>query len=287
MGALACRRHQHDRDGHLRVIRRRYANGKFGQVHLRENDRIGGPPLVCLHATAYSSRSFERLLEALDGRRHCIALDTPGYGASDSPPKQIAIADYADALATSVAGEAGPVDLLGYHTGAYIAAEMAIRHPALVGRLVLIGIPFFQAIGFEQWKARLTARHALGEQLDQFDERWDFLVANRPDGLSLRRGFENFVDELSAWPNGWQAHEALFRWDSERQLPRVRQPVLVINPAGNLAEPSRAAAKLLPDATLVERPDLCGAVLETNAPAIAHEASAFLTEFAEATPSAA
>lgn len=248
------------------MIRRRYADGAYGQVHLRENAPTDGTPLVCLHATAYSSRSFLALMATLDGKRNVVAIDTPGYGESDPPPGIVGIEDYATAIADALPDR---FDLFGYHTGVSIAAEIAIRWPHRVGRLILMGVPYFRALDFEGWRARLAARHALGERLEQFDERWQFLVANRPAGLSLRRGFENFVDELKAWPDGWWAHDALFDHDLVARLSQVAQPATILNPPGHLAEPSRLAARLMRDATVVELPTLAGAVLDAHADVIA------------------
>ena len=248
------------------MIRARYVDGPFGQVHLRENTAAGTDmPLVCLHATAYSSRTFVPLLQALDETRYAMALDTPGYGESDAPPAGIGIGDYAEALAASLPAR---FDLFGYHSGVSIAVELAIRHPARVDRMWLMGIPYFRALDFNAWRARLSARHELGDDLAQFDERWRYLVVDRPEGLSLRRGFENFVDELKAWPNGWRAHEALFAHDLDARLPLVATPVTVINPPGHLADPSRRAAALMPLAQVIDL-EKGGAVLERDADLLA------------------
>ncbi|WP_425229967.1 alpha/beta fold hydrolase [Sphingomonas sp.] len=248
------------------MIRKGYAEGGVGQVHLRENAAVPGTSLVCLHATAYSSRTFEPLLRALDGRVRAIAPDTPGYGESDAPPAPLDIAGYAGALLPALPTR---FDLFGYHTGASIAVELAIAHPHRVGRLILMGVPHFAALDFAAWRKKLAAPHRLAETLDQFAERWRFLVTERPAGLSLRGGFENFVDELKAWPDGWRAHEALFAHDLAGRLPLVRQRATVLNVPGHLAEPSRLAAALIPDAEVVELPQLTGAVLDAHAPAIA------------------
>lgn len=248
------------------MIRRRYIDGRWGQLHLRENAHVAGVPLVCLHATAYSSRGFAPLLAALDGTRHALAFDTPGYGESDPPPAIPAIEDYADVIAGALPGL---VDLFGYHTGVSIAVEIALRHPAKVRRLVLMGIPHFRALDFDAWRDRLAARHALGDTLDQFAERWDFLVANRPDDLPLDTGFANFVDELKAWPNGWWAHEALFAHDLAARLPLLTQPVTVLNPAGHLAEPSRIAAAMIGNVDVIELPEANGGALLDHATTIA------------------
>ena len=52
-----------------------------------------------------------------------------------------AAADTLEALGYGADGE-GAVDVIGYHTGTFIAAELAIVRPDLVRRLVLPGIPF-------------------------------------------------------------------------------------------------------------------------------------------------
>ena len=259
-------------------VRRSFVDGPHGQIHVRSTAAVAGvEPLACLHATAYSSQSFLPLMAALDGRRQVIAPDAPGYGDSDAPPAPPSIADYAAALAPAITAAGAPVTLLGYHTGAYIAAELAITRPDLVARLVLIGIPYFQALDLSFWRAKLAARHVLGDTLDQFDERWRYFMTERHSCVTLERGFANFVDELKAWPNGWQAHEAMFAWDSDARLPSVPCPTLVLNPSGHLAPASRAAARLIPDCVIEERPDWTGPVLESAAAEIAESIEAWLT----------
>ena len=249
------------------MIRRRYADGRFGQLHIRENMKVAGSqPLACLHATAYSSRTFIPLLKALDGRRYALAPDTPGYGESDAPPEPISISTYAEAVAEVLPAQ---FDLFGYHSGVSIAVEIAIAIPDRVGQLFLMGVPYFQALDFDSWRERLTAKHELGDALAQFTERWDYLVTKRPQGLSLRRGFENFIDELKAWPNGWWAHQSLFAHSLAERLPLVRQKVITIIPPGHLADPSRRAAEFLADGLVIDLPEMTGAALELHSATIA------------------
>ena len=251
-----------------RLIRKRFVDAGFGQLHVRESGAASGTvPLVCLHATAYSGRTFEPMMRALGEARHVIAVDLPGYGGSDALPAKPAIADYAAAVA-DVIGEK-PVDLFGYHTGVFVAAELAIRHPARARQMIWMGVPYFKALDFDAWRAKLAAPHVLGATLGQFDERWEYLVAQRPAGVSLKIGFANFVDELRAWPDGSWAHEAMFDWDADARLPMIDCPVTILNPEGHLATASRAAASLVPAARVVELPDVSGAVLELHADRIA------------------
>ena len=246
-------------------MKHRYIDGVFGQVHLLENEPhpSGKPPLFCLHATAYSSRTFRPLLAAADNTRKIIAPDTPGYGQSDGPGSRIDMGGYADAFIDTIARMAAlPADVLGYHTGAYIAAEAAIRRPDLFRRLVMVGVPFFHGPDREAWRARLASPHLLGETLTQFDERWQYFVGNRSAGVPLERGFANFVDELKAYPNGAWAHQALFDYDDVARLALLPIPVLVVNFPGHLAEGSREAAALMPRAEITEHPALVAPVLE-------------------------
>ena len=259
-------------------IRRYYVDGPYGQIHLRATDPCpGATPIVCLHATAYSSRSFVPLMEDAAWSRQRIAIDLPGYGESEAPPAPVDIAAYADAIGRAVKElDVGPVVVLGCHTGAYVGAELAIAMPELVDRLVLIGIPYFQALDLAAWKEKLGARHMLSEELSQFDERWEFFITRRALGVSLERGFEHFVDELKAWPDGWWAHDAMFAYDSDQRLPMVSQPVLVINPSGHLAQPSRVAAAMFRDVRVEEMPRLSGPILNLGPDLVAASVEAFL-----------
>ncbi|WP_336951545.1 alpha/beta fold hydrolase [Sphingobium aromaticivastans] len=249
----------------MTAVRKTYVDGPFGQVHARLTSPVeGAQPLVCLHATAYSSQSFLPIMQAVGARRQVIAIDAPGYGESDGPSAPIAMDDYGAATLAAVEQLVdGPVAVLGYHTGCYAATEMAIARADLIDRLVLIGIPYFQALDFDLWKARLATPHRLTDRLDQFEERWSYFVTNRDAAVSLERGFANFVDELKAWPDGWWAHDAMFAYDSDARLPLVQQPVLVLNPDGHLAPASRAAGALMPRCTVKEMPTLTGPVLES------------------------
>lgn len=260
------------------TIRRSYVDGPFGQIHVRATDPVANAtPLICLHATAYSSRSFVPLMAAGVWRRQVIAIDLPAYGESDAPSAPVDIAAYAGAIGDAIDQVSdGPVAVLGYHTGVYVGAELAVLRPERVERLVLIGMPYFQALDLEAWRTKLCARHHLTEALSQFDERWDFFITRRAPGVSLERGFEHFVDELKAWPEGWWAHKAMFAYDSDARLPLVRQPVLVINPDGHLAHPSRVAAAMMPNAIVEEMPDITGPILNTGSNRVARAIETFL-----------
>jgi pimeloyl-ACP methyl ester carboxylesterase len=133
-------------------------------LHFR---RLGqGPAVVLLHESPRSSAVLLPLARALAPHFTVLALDTPGYGASDplSLPRP-EISDYADAIAASLrALGLVRVAIYGTHTGATIAAELARRHSGLVTGAVLDGFPVFT-------EAERAAHHAF--YLPEFPPAWD------------------------------------------------------------------------------------------------------------------
>jgi len=268
------------------LLTRRYVGAPGRQVHLIEGGRPDAstppqPPLACLHAAPCSGVSFTPFLNAMAKRRHVLALDTPGYGASDRPEQRLDIGGYADilgeALDQAVEGAGDErIDLFGHSTGALIAVELARRRPDRIRRLALMSVPYF--VGAEQavWRHRLARPHALTDDLNQLEARWRVLVVDREWGVSLERGFEAFVDELRAYPHDWWAHDAAFDFDVETAFAEVQQPALVLNPANTLAQASRRAAWALPDGQLVDLPLLHNAPLDVGAEELAERVDAFL-----------
>jgi len=95
-----------------------------------------GPPLVILHSLLTDRRAFDGVIPSLPGR--VIALDLPGYGSSDKADSSIeAFADQMAAAVAEVCDE--PALVIGNGLGAFVALGLAIRHPDLVSRLILVG----------------------------------------------------------------------------------------------------------------------------------------------------
>lgn len=108
------------------------------RVHLVQAG-AAGPPVLFLHGYADSWRSFEPLLPLLSRHFRLFALDQRGHGESD-PADRYAIADFtADAAEVVAQLGVGPVDVVGHSLGSIVAQRLAVAHPHLVRRLVLIG----------------------------------------------------------------------------------------------------------------------------------------------------
>lgn len=109
----------------------------------------GGPPLVLLHGGFGDGRDWLLQLEGLSDEFDVIAWDAPGCGGSEDPPADMAMADYADAVAALVTalGLDRP-HLCGISFGGGLAIAVYQRHPDLARSLVL-------ASAYAGWKGSL------------------------------------------------------------------------------------------------------------------------------------
>lgn len=102
-----------------------------------------GPPVVLLHGLDGSSRWWASTLEALASRFRCLALEFVRFdrwrerGRVSLPRSGDFVAAWLAALGIAQA------DIVGHSMGGYTACQLAIDHPALVGRLALIAPAIF------------------------------------------------------------------------------------------------------------------------------------------------
>jgi len=119
-------------------MQRGYASVRNGQVHYVEAG--AGTPLLLLHSTPRSSRSFRKLLPHLAPHFRAIAPDLPGFGESDLLHGKVTMETLGDAMVEFLAALGiDTAHVFGYHTGNKVAAAMAARHPERLDRLVLCG----------------------------------------------------------------------------------------------------------------------------------------------------
>ncbi len=109
------------------------------RIHYR---RVGqGPGMVLLHGYPETGHMWRKVMPALTERFTVVAPDLRGYGDSDRPAtgydKRSMAADIAEVI--SVLGLA-PVVLVGHDRGARVAHRLALDHPSLLTRLVLLDI---------------------------------------------------------------------------------------------------------------------------------------------------
>ena len=105
-----------------------------------EQGRRTGVPLLFLHGTSDSWRSFENVLPELPDWMRAIAVTQRGHGDADRPATGYRTQDFADDVAALM--DALGLDkaiVVGHSMGGSIAQRFAIDHPARMLGLVLIG----------------------------------------------------------------------------------------------------------------------------------------------------
>lgn len=265
-------------------IRRRYVDSRFGQVHLytiKPAQETGKVPLICLPPNSSSGEYFKDFLLEMGLDRTTIAIDTPGYGFSDSPPKPASIEDLAlatgDALDALGYGRRRMVDVVGWRTGARIAAEIAASRQDLVRRVVLPRLPYAAAEERrERYDELVNPMNSQQAATRHMEKQWDYWVTRRPEGVSLDRGIEFFVDYMQAGTNYWWAYHSVYTYDPRKRIPAITQPVLVFNFSPDDGAPKGFDA--LSNGTVVETADLEDRIFHKSIPRVAEILRSFLDE---------
>lgn len=208
-------------------MRRAFLDTADGQIHYVSAGE--GPPVLLLHQTPRSWDEYRDAIPLLARERWVVAMDTLGYGDSYRPSRTCDIEDYARGALVLLDGLGiRGTAVVGHHTGAVIAMELAAAAPERVERLVLSASPFVDAAERERRRTR-------GHRVDQVEpkpdgshlaELWQgrqrFYPQDRPDLL------ERFVrDALKAGPKVVEGHGACSRYRMEERIGRVRCPTLV------------------------------------------------------------
>lgn len=230
------------------MTRRFYLDGRWGQVHVDEAGT--GAPLLLLHQSPLSGAMFAPAMPLLAAAGlRALALDTPGFGASDAPPAPASIAEHADALLPLLdAMGLAKVHILGHHTGASIAAAFAARHPHRVDRLILNGVAllsteeraFFATFRF----APLVPRADGGHLVDAWQQR----LQATPGWTDIAAMHRHVATMLANPDRYFWAFDAVFAHDLAFDLERIRAPTMVLTNSGeDLYAASGRAASRRPD----------------------------------------
>ncbi len=201
-----------------------------------------GPAIVFIHGLGASWQSWLEQMPELASDHRVVAMDLPGFGYSEMPREDISIESYArwtvklmDALGIESAA------VVGNSMGGFVSAELAIKFPERVQRLVFVSAAIF-------WQNRRRA-----QPLVQLARLSDAVVARAlvraTDDIATRRrlryaalasaGFrypQYISDELAhemvrsaRRTDGFlPALEALAGYDLVEELPKISCPTLIV-----------------------------------------------------------
>jgi len=215
------------------MITRRFVDVPAGTIHCAIAG--AGRPVLLLHQTPRSWDEYRDVLPLLGRRFQAIAMDTIGFGDSSKPPLGGDSIEHWAEVAMSVADALGigRLSVVGHHTGAVIATEIAAAYPERIEAAVLSASALVDA-GFR-------ARHAKPSRVDNvvrardgshLTELWRIRQPWYPEGdIDLLERF--VVDALKAGPRAAEGHAVVARYVMETRLPLIRCPVLVIAPTAD------------------------------------------------------
>jgi len=103
-----------------------------------------GRPLLLLHGGLDDSDAFFSAIgDRLAARRRVLGFDRTGHGRTADLDRPFHYADMADETAAMLAAlDLDRIDLCGWSDGGIIGLLLALGHPELIGRMVLIGANF-------------------------------------------------------------------------------------------------------------------------------------------------
>lgn len=99
-----------------------------------------GTPVLCISGLGYSAWCWDELRDTLSATHRVITFDNRGTGRSNKPAGLYSIPMLADDAAAVLDALSIPkANVIGHSMGGYITQTLALRHPAKVRSLTLIG----------------------------------------------------------------------------------------------------------------------------------------------------
>jgi pimeloyl-ACP methyl ester carboxylesterase len=221
-------------------------------------DQGAGRPLVLLHQAPMSARQFDAVMPLLSAAGiRAIAIDLPGFGGSDGPDSPPTIADYAASIPCVLDHlQLDQADVLGHHTGALVATELALGFPRRVGKLILNGpvplTPEEQAVYRENALTREKASSKIEPDGSHLSSAFQSRAAYVAGSVPLERVQHYVLWMVSGLAPLWYGHNAAFSYDHARRMAGITQPTLVLTNTGDaIYEQALKTMSLRPDFAFV------------------------------------
>lgn len=260
------------------TIRRGYLETPRGPLHYAESG--SGQPIVLLHQAPRSIDEFAELLPVLGRDRRAIAMDLPGFGQSRPLPAPQTIEEMARGVLDLLDALSLPrAVVLGHHTGAVVAAEVAIQAPERVTHLVLSSMPWVDAerrsrtepIGVDNAVPASDGSHLL----ELWRQRLPYYPTGRSDLL------DRFIrDALAPGIDPQEGHRACGRYEMDQRIGAISGPVLLLRPLEDPfiqdAFPRVLAGLVNADVRVIDIPDAGVVTMEIAAEAVAEAVADFL-----------
>src|SRR5438477_1841261 len=125
-----------------------------------------GKPLILLHGGFGSVEMFGPNVELLAAGHRVIGVDLQSHGRSPAAPRPMKFEAMADDIAALISGLGlERVAVMGFSLGGAVALRIAIQHPDLVERLVLVSTVFQRQGWYPEMR---TGMDAMGLETAEF-----------------------------------------------------------------------------------------------------------------------
>ena len=209
----------------MNTTNRHFFNTQFGDVHYMDVGSSETPPLVLLHQTPRSIDEFADVIPLLAVEHRVIAMDNPGYGCSDIPPRQPTVEEYAGTVVELMDHlEIPKAVLVGHHTGAILAVDIAARYPDRVDKLALSG-PHYMDAEMREMLLQISKQWTVQPDGSHMQEKWDKFSGWVDDPMVVHRVV---TDLLRAGETSEYGHFSCAEYLMENTLPNVDVPTLLI-----------------------------------------------------------
>src|SRR5258705_3389993 len=252
----------------------------------------GNVPLVLLqHFRGNLDNWDPALVDALAADRRVITFDNVGVGATTGTTPSTVEAMAHDAIACIEAIDFHRVDLLGFSIGSFVAQEIALIRPDLLGRVVLASSAPQGAAGMHGWAPEVIDAVGAPEPNPQgyLEVFFAPTTTSREAGQQAAGrifGRTSDRDEPTTWQTRQAQYDAVCTWGIPnhsllQRVAAIELPVFVANGDSDpmiLPRYSHLLAGLMPDARVKIYPDSAHGFLFQHHQEFAADVHAFLQE---------
>jgi len=211
-----------------------------------------GKPLVLIHGGGSTLQtSFGNLIPLLAKHRQIVAMDLQAHGRTGDRATALSFEQDADDIAILLRNLQIPkADFLGFSNGGQTLIEMALRHPALVNKMVVA-----------------SAFYKRSAAVPQFWGGFDSATIDVMPA-ALKEGFLSVNNDEKAFLNMFnrdvQRMKSFKGWNDE-QMKSINAPSLIVNANNDVGSVEHAVEmyRILPGAQLVILPGQHGTYLGT------------------------
>lgn len=190
-----------------------------------------GPPLVLLHGGLGPLTLFAAMVPPLAQRHQVIAVELQGHGHTADIDRPLRYETLADDVAALVRHLGHPsVDIMGFSLGGGVALQVALRHPALVRKLVVVSAPFRHLGWLPEIRAAMAQVSAALLPAFENGPIYQAYAAVAPDPAHFAALLDK-LGELMRQPYDWSA-----------QVAQIAAPMLLIVGDADSIPPQEAAA---------------------------------------------